>query len=750
MFTEEDIPTLLAQMTLEEKVSLLSGSTVWQTQPIERLGIPSVILADGPHGLRYQEEGGDNVGAAPAKPATCFPTAATLASTWDRELLSEIGVALGEEARAFGVSVLLGPGVNLKRSPLCGRNFEYFSEDPLLAAELASALVHGVQSTGVGTSVKHFAVNNQETNRLLIDAHVDERTLHELYLSVFERIIRCAQPETVMCSYNLVNGVPASQHRTLLTETLRDRWGFAGAVVSDWGAVVDRPTGVVAGLDLEMPTSYGFNDHAILEAIVEDHEIAEADVDRAAARVLRLVAHHAGKTPTGSFDEDAHHELACKAAARGAVLLTNDAALPLESLDDVVLVGELARTPRFQGAGSSQVTPTRVVSVLDALRTRNPELPFAPGYVLAASPTAESSDENLLAEAVQLAAGKTAVVVVGLPAEDEAEGYDRDHIAIPASHVAVLQQLATVAKRVIVLLASGSAVEMGSWVGDVDAVLHLWLGGQAGGEAAARLLLGDEAPQGRLAETIPVSLEQLPAQLNFPGEAGHVYYGEGLFIGYRAVDRLHLEPEFPFGHGLTYTNFEYSDLQVEARAVTESTALEDPVLTVRFTVANTGKRDGVAIPQLYLGRPASQVVRPVRELKGFARLDLAAGATTRVALTVSRRELSHWDVRCHDWCVESGEVLVEVGASSRDLPLRATVELEAPQVTVPVGPSSMLVDWMRNAQAWQRLRPQLGELGDTLNAAGPDTKDLWLRYLLDMPGYKLPWIIPALGELDLG
>ena len=494
MFTEEQIPELLAQLTLEEKCSLLSGSDFWHTQPVERLGIPALMVSDGPHGLRKQAEGADEMGLEESVPATCFPTAAALASTWDVALLTEIGRALAEEAKAQGVGVILGPGVNLKRSPLCGRNFEYFSEDPLLAGELAAALAAGIQSGGVGTSVKHFAANNQETDRMRTNARIDERTLREIYLSIFERIIERARPATLMCSYNRINDVYSSENRWLLTEVLREEWGFDGLVMTDWGAVHDRVAGVAAGLDLEMPSSHGWNDRLVAEA-VRTGALDESDLDRSVARVLRLVSRHHRETPEEHLDLGAHHELAREAASRSAVLLKNErAALPLPGLGDVVVIGEMARTPRYQGAGSSQVNPTRLDNALDALRRRHPGLPFEPGYPLPDSPAAAFPAGELLRRAQEAAAGRTVLLFLGLPAADESEGYDRQHISLPAEHVDLLRAVRRVADGVIVLLSNGAAVETASWQDDADAIMELWLPGQGGGEAVARLVTGEDSP----------------------------------------------------------------------------------------------------------------------------------------------------------------------------------------------------------------------------------------------------------------
>lgn len=573
-----------------------------------------------------------------------------------------------------------------------------------------------------------------------VSAEVDERTLREIYLPAFERVITRAHPWTVMCSYNRINGTYASQDPWLLTKVLREEWGYEGLVVSDWGAVYDRVAGVAAGLDLEMPSSGGRNDARVVEAVREGR-VTEADLNRAAVRVLTLVARaQPAIANPGGFDADAHHTLAREVAARAAVLLKNDGALPLnESVDDVVLLGELARTPRYQGAGSSQVNPTRLVSMLDALTKRGLDVPFAPGYRLAeaaGAPGQAGTDEELRAEAVALASGKTAVLALGLPAIAESEGYDRDHIELPISHRSLLAEVAAVAKRVVVLLANGAVVSLAEWECHTDAILELWLGGQAGGQAAVDLLLGDAAPAGRLAESVPERLEQVPAQLNFPGENGVVRYGEGPFIGYRGLDATGAQVSYPFGHGLTYTTFTYTDLAVDIIDITDATHLDDTVAQVALTVTNAGDRHGVAVPQLYVARPDSALVRAPRELRSFTRVELAPSATARVELTLTRRDLSHWDVTTHTWAVEPGAVDVAVGASSRDLPLTTRLQVCAPLPRVPLTQDSTIREWLDHPDAGLALIEAMGDLADLF---GPDSEDPATgAFLQSMPVKKVP------------
>lgn len=705
-----DTERVLAELTLEEKASLLSGVDFWHTQPVERDGetlVPSVMVTDGPHGLRKQAESADHLGIGNSVPATCFPTAAALGSTWDPALLHRVGEALGRETRANDVAVLLGPGVNIKRSPLCGRNFEYLSEDPLVAGELGAALVQGIQSQGVGTSLKHYAANNQEADRMRVSADVDERTLREIYLPAFERVVKQAQPWTVMCSYNKVNDVYASQNHWLLTEVLRDEWGFEGLVVSDWGAVRDRVAAVAAGLDLEMPSSGGRTDAQVVAAVREGR-LDEADVDTAVRNVLHLVSRsQPALAEPGSFDAAAHHALAREAAAAGTVLLKNDAVdgaplLPLADGAGLAVVGELARTPRYQGAGSSQVNPTQLDDALTALRTATgAEVPFAAGYAVDGKDAGSGTDaEALRAEAVEVArAARTVVVHLGLPASYESEGYDREHMDLPADQVALLEAVAAVNPRVVVVLSNGSAVTVAPWQDLAPAIVEGWLGGQASGGAVADVLLGAVNPSGRLAETLPVRLEDNPSYGNFPGELGHVRYGEGIFVGYRWYDARGLDVSFPFGHGLSYTTFAYDAVAAE---VTGSGAEAGVRVTVRVT--NTGDRAGAEVVQVYVADPQSQVQRPERELKAFAKVALAPGESREVVLDLDARALSYWHPVLRRWVVEGGEFVVAVGASSRDLRGAVTVEVEGEDVRLPLHELSTVTEALADPRVGEELR----------------------------------------------
>jgi beta-glucosidase len=622
------------------------------------------------------------------------------------------------EARAQGVAVVLGPGINIKRSPLCGRNFEYFSEDPLLAGVLGEAHVAGVQSQGIGACVKHFAANNQETDRLRVSADVDERTLREIYLPHFERVVTRARPWLVMCAYNRVNGVHASQHRWLLTEVLRTEWGFDGPVVSDWGAVHDRVAALAAGLDLEMPPNLGVSDAAVVAA-VRDGGLDESVLDQAVLRVLRLVdrvreggMEAAGLDAAGfdaaGFDAHAHHALARAAAADCAVLLKNEHnLLPLRpSAGDVVaVIGELARTPRYQGAGSSQVNPTRVDVPLEEIRAAVPagvEVAFAAGFGVDAT----DRDDELAAEAIALAGrAGTVVAFLGLPADAESEGADRDHIDLPSNQTALLRRLAAANPNLVVLLANGSAVEMSTWDRHTGAVLECWLSGQAAGGAAADLLLGTANPCGRLAETLPVRLADNPAYLNFPGEQGHVRYGEGIFVGYRGYDALSREVAYPFGHGLSYTTFDYRDLAV---TVTGRADDGDLAVSVTCTVVNAGERPGREVVQLYVGAPHARVSRPVRELKAFRKVGLEPGAAETVTFRLGDRDLSYWSTTQHRWWLEGGAFEIVVGASSRDARLTATIELPAASPPTRLDAGATLREWLGHPAGAAALREAVG------------------------------------------
>jgi beta-glucosidase len=713
--TELDVEALIAELTLEEKASLVMGSDFWHTFPVERLGIDRIMVADGPHGLRMQPDEGDHVGIGGSAPATCFPTASGLASSWNRALLAEVGDALAQEARVQGVSVILGPGINMKRSPLCGRNFEYLSEDPYLAGELALAMAAAIQEQGVGTSVKHFAANNQEDDRLRVSAEVDERTLREIYLPAFERVVTACQPWTVMCAYNKVNGVYASEHHWLLTEVLRDEWGFDGVVVSDWGAVHDRVAALAAGLDLEMPPAKGHSEVAVIEA-VSSGALAPEVLDTGVARVLRLVAKSAPTRkaipPDPAYDE--HHGLARKAARESAVLLKNDGVLPLTMVADQTLavIGAFATTPRYQGAGSSQVNPTSLDVPLEELRGALPpgvRLNHSQGFSLD-DPADAATDAELRTQAREVAREADVVVLyLGLPAAAESEGFDRTHLELPDNQLLLLETVAQVTSRVVVVLANGSVVRTSAWEDRVGAVLESWLGGQAAGGAVADLLTGVANPSGKLAETIPLRLEDNPSYLNFPGDSQLVRYGEGLFIGYRAYDALALEVSHPFGFGLSYTSFDVGPPQVMVAGSVEAGDLR---VEVTATVTNTGDRAGAEVVQVYVTDPECSVRRPAQELKGFAKIELGPEESGEVNIELDTRAFSYWSTLLRRWVVEAGEFVLRVGTSSRDLPYSLSLELEAPLIAPPLNRDSTLHEWLAHPRGREVLTTALGAVGD--------------------------------------
>lgn len=713
----------VADLTLEEKASLTSGANFWHTKAIQRQGVPSIMLTDGPHGLRKQREGGDHLGLGDSVAATCFPPAVGLGSSWDVDLLERVGRALGVEASIEKVAVLLGPGVNIKRSPLCGRNFEYFSEDPVVAGVLGAALVTGIQSQGVGASLKHFAANNQETDRMRASSDVDPRPLREIYLRGFQRVVEEAQPWTVMCSYNRINGVYASEDPWLLTTVLRDEWGFEGLAVSDWGAVNDRVAAIAAGMDLEMPSSNGVTDRQVVAA-VEDGRLDESVVNQSATRVLDLVrrAHSSAGSVEGPLDVDGHHALAREAAGRSIVLLKNDGAiLPLAKSADIAVIGVFAANPRYQGAGSSLINPTRLDSALDEIRSlAEGEVTYAAGFGLRPG---ESSD-GLRDEAVAAASrSDVAVVFLGLPAALESEGYDRDDIELPADQLAVLDAVLEANPNTVVVLSNGGVVTL-PFAGEVPAILEGWLLGQAGGGATADILFGDVNPSAKLTETIPLRLSDTPAYLDFPGEFSRVRYGEGLFVGYRWYDARELDVAFPFGHGLSYTTFEYG------RITAASTGTGD--VDVRIPVTNTGTVAGREVVQAYTSAAESTIARPPRELKAFASVALEPGETREVVLTLRRKDLAYWDTRIDKWIVEGGSYLIDVGGSSRDLRASAEVEITGDPVVLPLSRNSTIGEVLAHPVAGPKLQAAIASMmGDNPDAAAIMPEGVDIARMLD-------------------
>ena len=703
-----DTATPVQQLTLHEAASLGSGAAFWRTKAVG--SVPTITLSDGPHGVRKQVGGEDHLGIQESQPATCFPPAAGLSQSWDPELIKRVGGALGDEAQAAGVGVLLGPGINIKRDPRCGRNFEYFSEDPLLTGVLGAAWVRGLQDRGVGASLKHFAANNAEHERMTSSSDVDERTLREIYLRGFERVVKEAQPWTVMCSYNRVNGVHASQNRWLLTDVLRGEWGFDGAVVSDWGAVAERVAAVGAGLDLEMPGPGTASDSAVVAA-VERGDLDRGAVDRAAGLVAGLAQRVAdGRRDDIVVDFDIHHRLAREAAAASVVLLKNEGSLlPLAPAGSFAAIGDFAVNPRYQGGGSSHVNPTRVDVPLAELRALAgaADVSFAQGFTTDGSGDADA----LRDEAVRAAtAADTAIVFLGLSARQESEGFDREHIDLPIEQRELLAAVLAVQPRTVVVLAHGGVLRLSTGVVDAPAILDGALLGQAAGGAIADVLFGRVNPSGRLAETVPVRIEDVPSYLSFPGSHGHVRYAEGLFVGYRWYDARGLDVSFPFGHGLSYTTFDYSDLEVEAVA---------GGLAAGVRVTNSGSRSGREVVQFYVGLPGSGIERAERELRGFACVSLEPGESRRVDVVIPREDLAYWDGRIDDWLVESGEYLVQVGASSRDLRLDARVAVAGDEDRIPLTAESTLAEFLAHAV----VGPILGEKLAATSGMGADAGD---------------------------
>ena len=662
-----DIKALVSQMTLEEKAGLCSGDDFWHTKAVERLGIPRTMVSDGPHGLRKQDDAADHLGINDSIRAVCFPAACATAASFDPELIREMGGAIGDSCQHEKLSVVLGPAVNIKRSPLCGRNFEYFSEDPYLAGRMAAAMIQGVQSRNVGTSIKHFALNSQEHRRMSSSSDADERTIREIYFPAFEMAVKEAKPWTVMCSYNRINGVYASENHWLLTEVLRDEWGFDGYTVSDWGAVSDRVAGVAAGLDLEMPASGGVNDRKIVEA-VKAGKLDEKIVDRACERILNIVYRYLENAkPETPWDKEKQHAQAADIAAECMVLLKNEGGiLPLSREDEIAFIGEFAQKPRFQGGGSSHINCFKTVGAVEA--AKGLKVTYAPGYSVAKD---EATAEMIAEAAAAAKRAKAAVVFAGLPDSYESEGYDRSDLRMPACQNRLIEAVAEANPNTVVVLHNGAPVEM-PWIGKVKGVLEAYLGGQAVGEAAVRVLFGDANPCGKLPETFPLKLEDNPSYLFYGGEGNRTEYREGVFVGYRYYDKKKMDVLFPFGFGLSYTTFEYSGLKLSAAKIRDT-----DTLTASVTVKNTGNRAGKAVVQLYVGDAESTPLRPVRELKGFAKVALEPGESREVSFTLDRRSFAYWNEQIHDWHVETGVFTVEAGGSSRDLPLKAEVTVES-------------------------------------------------------------------------
>ena len=735
-----DIKALISQMTLEEKAGICSGLDFWHTKPVDRLDVPSVMVSDGPHGLRKQDQEADHLGMNDSIKAVCMPAACATAASFDKDLVREMGESIGSSCQHEQLSVVLGPAVNIKRSPLCGRNFEYFSEDPYLAGEISAAFINGVQSKNVGTSIKHFAANNQEHRRMSSSSNVDERTLREIYFPAFEISVKKAQPWTVMCSYNRINGVYASENKWLLTDVLRDEWGFEGYVMSDWGAVSNRVAGIAAGLDLEMPSSGGINDRKIVNA-VRTGKLDEKIVDQAVERILTInYKYLENAKPHTPWDKEADHELSARIAAECMVLLKNkEDILPLNKEDKVAFIGEFAVKPRFQGGGSSHINCFKTTSAMEAAEGLN--VTYARGYSVADD---EATDE-MIAEAVEAAkAAKVAVIFAGLPDAYESEGYDRTHMRLPACQNQLIDAVVEANPNTVVILHNGSPVEM-PWVGKVKAVLEAYLGGQAVGLATVRVLFGDVNPSGHLAETFPRKLSDNPSYLFYGGEKDKTDYREGIFVGYRYYDRKEMDVLYPFGHGLSYTTFEYSGLQLSDTEITDQ-----DTLTATVTVTNTGSRTGKTVVQLYVSDVDSTVLRPVRELKGFEKVELAPGETTEVTFTLDKRSFAYWNEQISDWHVETGEFVIEVGQSSRDICLAETVTVKS-TVKLPrkYTMDSIVMDILEDEEAVEVLKPVIEAIGATLHPQH-DSNEAAREAISDEMTIAMMKYMPLRGALSFG
>ena len=718
---------ILNAMTLEEKAAFCSGRDFWHTKAIERLGVPSVMMCDGPHGLRKQEGEGDHLGINKSIETVCYPTAAALASSFDRDVMRQLGEALGQECQAENVAMLLGPGLNIKRNPLCGRNFEYFSEDPYLAGEMGASYVKALQSKGVAACAKHFACNNQETRRMSGSSQVDERTLHEIYLPAFEAVVKNGKARSLMCAYNAVNGEFCAENKMLLTDTLREKWGFDGFVVTDWGAVKGRAEGIASGLDLEMPGGPNATGEKLIEA-VKAGTLSETDLDKAVLNILHFVETAlAERDENAVIDRDACRELAGKLAGECAVLLKNEDILPLQKGRKAVFIGEFAANPCYQGAGSSHINVPHPVSALEAA---GDAVTYARGYDAHSSKT----DEALLAEALNAAKdAEAAVIFAGLPDAFESEGADRDHMRLPDNQNELIAAVSAVNPHTVVVLHGGSPVEL-PWLDKVPAVLLMYLGGERVGAAAADLLWGKVNPSGHLAETWPIRLEDNPSYLNFPGEDGVVTYAEGIFVGYRYYDKKKMPVNFPFGHGLSYTDFSFSNLTADKEKLTDR-----ETVTVSVDVTNEGTSAGKAVVQLYVRDVKSTVRRPVRELKDFAKAALEPGETRTVTFTLDKRAFAYYEPKVHDFFVESGEFAVEIGLSCRDIRLAKSVHVEGTtEISFTIDANTTIGQLMKHPKGAAFIRQMMGKSNgpsdsEQAEAMGEGSEKIMQQMMFEMP-----------------
>ena len=722
-------------LTLEEKASLTSGGDAWHLQGVETKGIPGYMITDGPHGLRKSlASSTGETDLNDSVPATCFPPAAGLSSSWNPELIHKVGEAMAEECIQEKVAVILGPGVNIKRNPLGGRCFEYWSEDPYLAGHEAVGIVAGVQSKGVGTSLKHFAANNQETDRLRVSANISQRALREIYFPAFEHIVKTAQPWTIMCSYNRINGVHSAQNRWLLTDVLRDEWGYEGIVMSDWGADHDRVASLNAGLNLEMPPSY--TDDQIVYA-ARDGRIQPEQLDRMAQGMVDLVnkTRAAMSIDDYHFDVDAHDEVAHQAAIESMVLLKNDGnILPVAANAKIAVIGEFARTPRYQGGGSSHITPTKMTSFLDTLAERGADVTFAPGFTLDLEP----ADAKLETEAVETAKNADVVLMfLGLPEAAESEGFDRETLDVPAKQVELLNAVAAENENVVVVLSNGSVVSVAPWAGNAKGILESWLLGQSGGPALADVIFGKVSPSGKLAQTIPMDINDDPSMINWPGEEGHVDYGEGVFVGYRYYDTYDKAVDYPFGFGLSYATFAIDGVNVAKTGANTA--------HVTATVTNTSDVDAAETVQVYVAPGKAAVARPKHELKGFKKVFLKAGESAEISFDLDERAFAYWSEKFNDWHVEAGEYTVEVGTSSRDIAAVAVVTLDGDGKALPLDEWSTFGEWSCDPVG-SKIAASVYAEGEAGNLPQLPDNDMMRMFLKSMPINSMPMLMSDGGK----
>lgn len=741
---KEDIKNLISQMTLEEKAGMCSGADFWHLKGVERLGIPSVMVTDGPHGLRKQSDQADHLGINESIKAVCFPTGCATASSFDRNLLRKIGETIGQECQAENVSTILGPAMNIKRSPLCGRNFEYYSEDPLVASEMAAALTEGVQSQNVGVSMKHFLANNQEKRRMTNSSQVDERTLREIYLAAFEGAVKQAKPWTVMNSYNRINGTYVGESKEYLTDILRDEWKFDGYVMSDWGAVNDRVEALKAGMELEMPSSGGINDALIVKA-VRDGSLDEAVVDRACERILNIIYRFTeNRRQDVSFDYEEDHELAAEAESECIVLLKNeDEVLPLAKDKKVAFIGKYAETPRYQGGGSSHINSWKVESALEAVKDMA-EVAYANGF----DDTVDEVNEELQKEAVRIAEeAEVAVIFAGLPDAFESEGYDRKHLNLPNCQNELIEKICKVQKNTIVVLHNGSPVVM-PWKDQVKGIVEAYLGGQAVGKAVVNILYGKANPSGRLAETFPLRLEDTPCYLTYGKGVDEAIYSEGVFVGYRYYTSKKQDVLFPFGYGLSYTKFAYSNLKLDRTQMTDAEAL-----TVSVDVENTGNYAGKEVVQIYVAPSETEVSRPVKELRAFDKIELAPGEKKTVTFELDARAFAYWNTEIHDWFVESGSYDVQVGKNADEVLLHASVQVEGTKkIKKTYTLNTCMGELMRDEKAQAVLSQMMGGNQQAMEMAEANKEDpsgavnseMMAAMMNDMPLRQLLSFVPGM------